>query len=688
MDQENKKMKITKTGLFKIFGASAGFICIIVFFTKLLTPTWLDWNTDNTVKGIYKEPENRIQVLFLGNSGVVNGISPITLYTNYGLCAYNLGTPGQPLLASYYWLKEVYRLHSKTLRTVVLDTSFVLTVDESFEDNEKALTHMRLSPVKVEAYRELAEVYGINPADYLFPLTAYHSRWSEISEDDFTGLDNRGNFFYTRGQNAVLSMAMDNLEPSQIEIPNYSITREQERSPKAYSAVLNTASGKYFTAIRDFCAEHDLDLVLIKIPLPNMQDLHHDAVQYLADINGIPFIDFNLSEIQEEIGLDFARDFQNVTHPNIYGAAKISNYIGSFLQETYETEDVRGNRNYDYLAGQAKEFGITEENAKLQLCETLEEYLDLINNDRYAVFIAVKGNAAGGMTTEIRDLLSGIGFEALAAIRDGQSYTGMKDRGAIIYDRSAEDDSDSIIAQGTIDIEGNFHTDKIYIRSADEGSFSMVHAKNTFAAASSGSQAGNKVSIGINGKEYAENKTGLNFVVYDHVSEQVIDSSSFDTSLPDRPRTDLSVPHAFRIRVLKEKLNGSRTFTDYIETALNTEQTTIFIAGNMFESTDILDPEDIAALESSGLEKIHRINDQPYAAVIHEKTVLQEKTETNRPFSLFGTDPILYLFSLDRETSSVNIGSQNWNADDDSILVVVLDAAENEVIHSKSFRQE
>ena len=366
---------------FKIFGTLIGIILAAVFFTKLLHPTWPGWNIDNTVKGIYKEPKDRIQIVFLGNSGVVNGISPVTLYNHYGFCAYNMGIPSQPLLSSYYWLKEIYSMHSKTLKTVVLDVSFAFFPDGTFEQNEKALTYMHFSPVKREAYRELAEKYGIDPKEYLIPLTAYHSRWTQVSENDFSGLGNRDNYFYTRGQNAVLSMALSSDDLASIEVPNYGITPEQERTPDAYKGVFSNPSQKYFSMIRDFCREHQLDLVLIKIPHPSMNDLYHDAVQYLADENGIPFIDFNLPEIQEKIGLDFATDFQNPTHPNIHGAEKISDHIGAFLRDTYTIPDVREDPDYDYLALQAEEYSQLEENARLLICESLEEYMDLINNE-------------------------------------------------------------------------------------------------------------------------------------------------------------------------------------------------------------------------------------------------------------------------------------------------------------------
>lgn len=53
----------------------------------------------------------RIQLkrIFLGASITINGITPTELYRDYGICAYNLGTEQQPVMASYYWMLEAER---------------------------------------------------------------------------------------------------------------------------------------------------------------------------------------------------------------------------------------------------------------------------------------------------------------------------------------------------------------------------------------------------------------------------------------------------------------------------------------------------------------------------------------------------------------------------------------------------
>lgn len=53
---------------------------------------------------------------------------------------------------------------------------------------------------------------------------------------------------------------------------------------------------------------------------------------------------------------------------------------------------------------------------------------------------------------------------------------------------------------------------------------------------SKGYDIGNTSSIQINGKEYSKNSRGLNIVVYDKETNEVISSNVFDTNLPEDER--------------------------------------------------------------------------------------------------------------------------------------------------------
>ena len=527
---------------------------ILFFFTGLLKPTWFSWNTDSTMKGIYKEPDNRIQVLFLGSSSIITGISPISLYENYGFCAYDLGTPEQPLMSSYYWLKEVEKHHPDTLNTVILDSYFIFNQDPPFEKNERALTHMKFSPVKTEAFRELSRKYGdFNYWTYLVPVFAYHSRWSQVTEDDFTGLTDENNFYFTRGQEVHYEMELKGVAAEKIDIPVYGITHSSDYTPEEYQKVWGEENRIYFKKIVEFCNEHNLNLILTALLYPGYWDLQHDALQYLADTYNIPFLDFNMVELQEEIGLNAVYDYWTPTHPNILGADKITKYIGNYINETYQITDIRQNTDYDYLSKQADMYSGIMKNGELLMCDDFERFLSLLDDGRYTVFITVQGEAAVGLTDVLRDHLFQLGFQNLADMKNGYSFAGLRDGGEIIVDFAGEEPEDIVIVQGRTDGKGKYSLTRIYTRRNNDGHFSIGSEEKTFFLVSAGEVAGDFSNMKINGIEYSENHDGLNIAVFDNVMNKFIVSSNFDTSSLECSRTDLEIPE-----ILKNRLENER----------------------------------------------------------------------------------------------------------------------------------
>ena len=675
-----------KKRLLQCIGIILGVGALLLFFTKLLMPTWPDWNIDNTVKGVYQDPRNRVQAVFLGMSGVVNGISPMVLYNDPGICAYNIGSPQQPMLASYYWIREIERLHPRTLQTVVLDVSSVFDTHYSYAFAEKSLAYMRFSPVRIEAIRACDEEFEeFHFWDHIFPLTAYHSRWPQLTRTDFRSLSNADNYFYTRGMNVSYDMSAEKMAATSILVPSYQLTKEQNHTPEECIKACDESSLRYFNMIVDFCREKHLDLVLISMPKLE-KDLEHDAMRYLADLNGLPFIDFNLPEIQEEIGLNFAFDYVDRLHPNIRGAEKITNYIGSFLKNNYNLQDIRGDRNYSYMEQQEEAWAQLLEGGQLQQCEDLEEYLRIIGKDRYTVFLAVKNDAVSGLSDRDRELLSDAGFTRLADLDENYSYVGIIDRGKVIADAAADSDTDFIIVQGRIGHTGDFVFDGIYNRSAVGASYSPLKGKDLISVISAGTNAGNYASVSIDNEEYSENSDGLNFVVYDNEVRQFVDRAGFNTHTPEKVRTDNRLPAAYAAKLESNKLQTISGFRDYLSEALSIDGSIIFLMSTFREESGFFSSDDIAFLESIGLPETGKIRTQPYAAVIRNGEAAADTSDADHSITVMGSEPFFYLLSNQTGENLVIADKNRWTAEEDSVFILICGEDGNIVIDRRIFR--
>ena len=138
------------------------FLALTIFFfccfNDFFLPVNYAWNNYDTIHGFYEEPEDTIEVLFLGSSYTISSVIPIELYEKYGICAYNMGTEQQPVLASYYWLKEVYERHSQSLKTIVFDPKrLFFPIDGA--SSQKALDGMHFSENKVNAWMDYGGGY-------------------------------------------------------------------------------------------------------------------------------------------------------------------------------------------------------------------------------------------------------------------------------------------------------------------------------------------------------------------------------------------------------------------------------------------------------------------------------------------------------------------------------------------------
>lgn len=481
-------------------------ICLLGFLFAglnfIVQPVVLDWHTYDTVKGFYAEPKDTIEVLFLGPSGSAASIIPMELYEDYGICAYNLGTPMQPMMASYYWLQEAYRKHPQTLKTVVLEGG-VLRYPLDLSPYHRAIDGMQFSSVKYHAVRDYSSKMGDTMAN-LLPIYVYHDRWKELNQTDFEKINYSANVC-DRGYYFVTERYLDsgNILP----MPLYFADDDET------GITLDSETVYYFEQIVNFCDVHDLDIVLVRLG-QTWESSVHNAVKSMAEDYGVEFLDFSFEPLFSEIAFNRVTDSADIEHPNYYGAKKITAYMGNYLKTHYQFRDVREDTKYSFMKEQLNQYH-TSVGDVIKRNEIIDpaEYLSLAVADKdVAVFIAVKDDAASQLNAEQRANFAAMGLSKLSALAFRDSYLAVFDRGKLICEQiehqgSAEEDRELV----TLSYSGKLGDGSVY--SLESGGIAM----------------GNKASCLIDGTEYAQNQRGLNIVIYDNKTKKVIDSTFFDT---------------------------------------------------------------------------------------------------------------------------------------------------------------
>lgn len=503
-------------------------VVLITAASYFLQPAWKEWNNFDTMHGFYEEPENTIETVFLGASIVVNGITPMELYEDYGLCVYNLATEEQPVLASYYWIEEAERLHGDTLKTVILDTS-MLRRTPAISRYRKALDGMRFSNVKIRAVTDCTTGFS-EMVSYLFPLFSYHSRWSSLSQTDFEKESYKA-VRYVRGYNFATSRMLDSMEYNESCVPSYYADNETQDTK------FNNESLYYLKKMMEYCSEHNLELVLMKTPgIGVWSEADHNAVEDIADTYNLPFFDFNYEPYIDEVDYVEPLDSVDGNHMSYYGAQKLTRWFGEYLSNECQGTDVRNDESYQFMEEELEEYyEYVTAVLNLKNSKTVAEYLQQISqNPDYVSFITVKDEASNSLISEQRVVLDELGLTELASLEYRDSYIGILDGDTVIYEQidRETDHEDSQAEQAVSENDmTNLTLDK-EIETKESLEIAYTHELEdgtNITLKSGGCFLGNISSCQIDQAEYSPNGRGINLVVYDKKNKRVVDATTFDT---------------------------------------------------------------------------------------------------------------------------------------------------------------
>ena len=296
-------------------------------------------------RNLYRQPRNKIDVLFLGSSHVHCNVDPQILWDEHGMASYLLTSAEQPLWNSYHYLVEALKTQKPQL--VVLDMYCPARFMEDYQENwwDENLDGMRFSLNKMRAVDASVDV---GKWEYLIGYPKYHDRYDTLSGADFE------NFFWNRSEAARWKGYTPLITHAQLTEPDHShVTQEQEMTEK---------SQLYFQKILELTREEGISLALVSAPyLPEESDTQvYNYIERIVKEEGLLFLNYNTTEMYREAGIDFAADFADHTHLNEQGSQKYTAHLGKWLAQNYEVSDRRGRKGYESWAD---EIFIEEETA-------------------------------------------------------------------------------------------------------------------------------------------------------------------------------------------------------------------------------------------------------------------------------------------------------------------------------------
>lgn len=266
---------------------------------------------ERKVRAMKSEPDNSLDVLFLGDSESCDVYSPVQLWGEHGFTGYNTGSRAQRITDAYAILEQ--ELERQNPKLIVLEVNALFKKDDLYNSTD------------------LPEMY----MEQMIPITHYHSFYKiwEIPE-----------IIYGMNTEYAKASVLKGFWYRKTVVPYTGPTDYMSQNTK--KVTLSPGSTAYLNKILALAGSKGISVLMIASPSPkNWTQGNHDCIADFAQQNEQTFIDLN--QKLDEIGIDWNTDsLDRGDHVNFNGSKKINTYIGKILVEQYGLTDRRGDAQY------------------------------------------------------------------------------------------------------------------------------------------------------------------------------------------------------------------------------------------------------------------------------------------------------------------------------------------------------
>ena len=282
----------------------------IAFATPILRPRRLSHGA--MWESFLAEEKDTLGALFLGSSLAYCDVIPALIYEKSEIPSFVLASPVQPMPLSYFYLCEALKTQSPSLVAIEVSQLYMDSIDVY---TQVGIDYMPFGKNKLRAIfsSEADNIRG----ELLFPMEVYHSRWDELSRDDFSraGVDMLAGYTY-------LSDATGKAAANR-EVLDASIEEEKAKIDRNYS---------YLDKIHSLCRERGIVLFCFLSPSADaLGEAETAEIARYLEKSGVPFVDYSHADASESLGLSES-DWFDSSHLNVEGAKKLTTALCDELE--------------------------------------------------------------------------------------------------------------------------------------------------------------------------------------------------------------------------------------------------------------------------------------------------------------------------------------------------------------------
>ena len=438
-----------------------------------------------SIKQYYNE-KNNIDVFFLGSSRVYYTLSPMEIWNKYGIISYNRGTSQQYYKVSYLFLEEILSKYNPKL--IIFDIAFL---EDLLYKDKQAMIHLqnlKNNYFKFYAYKTLYQ----NPKDVfnnINSINKYHSRWKELNKYDFT---------YDTFWKGRFSGASNGYWTSKIHSIN---SVNKYKNDNITFIELYPETIKYANMMVDLANKHNCKILFIKMPYST--DLLHlqfdNAFKLYSEKNGWNFINYN--NMYEQLNLDFNKDFRDWSHINLYGSRKVMDHLIPYIIEHYNIPNRKNDPAYASWNEDYIKYARAINREEIRELTSFVEWKKQAFYNNYTVMLSANGDVLRKLPDTLKNDLKSFGLKKYNTNKANMRYAAIIDDNKVFFEE---------ISNKPVTYKGRMKNIVNLLVSSD-----------------------GKATINVSGKPRSKNKYGLNFVLYDKVNREIVDSIWIDPNKPD-----------------------------------------------------------------------------------------------------------------------------------------------------------
>lgn len=283
-------------------------------------------------KEFYNLPPNSLDLVFIGSSYAYRTFDPEVFDKKLNINSFNMGSPLQKPVESYYVLKETLKYQKPDL--VVLDINWGLfNEDKYFNTKLWNFDNMKFSSNKMGYF---FNVFDRDQYIYVFfKSVRYHDEIDKLVENNTSNNNTQDADSYLKnykGKGFIIDNNVVDVKSVEKRFENGS------NNPSKYK--WNKEQLKYLDKIVTLCKDKKVKLLFVTAPQSpiylKLYDTHwfdYDNIRQtagnLAAKYGVEYLDYNTINMEEKLVTN--QDFSDSSHLNYGGAQKISSHLADYL---------------------------------------------------------------------------------------------------------------------------------------------------------------------------------------------------------------------------------------------------------------------------------------------------------------------------------------------------------------------